>query len=158
MLECQKSGECRMQLDVRFQVANIYIFYRILGADHHVEPLRKNLLRNADLFDPSIPLADNLESILEIRLPAKPEDDDEREDYNVDCCVCYSLVRPAEEGQDGSDALPEMQCPNEKCGKRYHEQCLFDYLQSNPENRITGTEIHGLCCYCEQPMSCTKIR
>ena len=122
---------------------------RLMGPESAVVALRRNLVDNAGRYNPELGLADNLERVLEVTLPRRGEGEEDREDLNVDCCVCYSFLL-------GNSSVPERSCDNTKCGRRFHRDCLYEYLQSNVENiRFMGT-VHGACPYCEAKISCKE--
>ncbi len=121
---------------------------RFFGPDHSAAPLRQKMrdYSDEDRWDPDWGLVRNLKSALELELPT-PEAGD-CEDFGVECCVCYATRL--------GHALPEKSCNNWSCGKKFHVECLFEYLQSNVENRKSMNVIYGTCPYCESAISCEQ--
>ncbi len=69
------------------------------------------------------------------------------EDFNLDCAICYSHLL--------SGHAPERTCDNANCGKQFHLECLYDWLQSDGESHksLCGKMIVGKCPYCEEKIS-----
>ncbi len=142
---------------------------RLMGPEAAVGPLRDRLVANVEQYDPDYGLFRNLERILEVELPRREDAEASRVDFNVDCCICYSIHLGVEDSTRADldlnlvpllsrpgASLPDRSCQNVRCGKRFHCECLFEYLQSNVENVRSLGHVHGNCPYCDAKISCRE--
>jgi E3 ubiquitin-protein ligase FANCL len=88
--------------------------YTLFGAERFIAPLKINIAKNFNNWDPSLSIRQNLERILEINFPS-PE---ESSDFNVACGICY--------GYRLDDVIPDQTCSNAKCGQPFHHVCLYE--------------------------------
>lgn len=88
--------------------------YTLFGAESFITPLRINIAKNFNNWDPSLSIRQNLEKILEINFPS-PE---ESSDFNVACGICYAYRL--------EDVIPDQTCSNAKCGQPFHQVCLYE--------------------------------
>ena len=93
----------------------------------------------------------NLETCLGFVLPS-PETT-EKADYISECGICYAHRLPAEDGSDGDGAIPDAMCGNPSCARSYHETCLFEWLHSLPDARVSFDRVFGTCPYCSESLS-----
>jgi len=119
---------------------------RFLGADQRISPLRQSLADNVDLWDEEDPLLTNLERVLEVEFPSKT--DSEKEDWSVDCGICYSYRL--------GDQLPTKSCDDSRCCQPFHLTCLYEWLVKLPGARTTLSLVHGECPYCSKPIQCPR--
>lgn len=97
--------------------------------------------RNEDLH-----VLQNLESILEISFEPsgvidKLIDDNEKSS----CAICYLDEQENEPLTD--------QCCNKACSKKFHNDCLSEWLQSLPTAKHSFGTIYGSCPYCSSDIS-----
>jgi E3 ubiquitin-protein ligase FANCL len=112
------------------------------GPEAAVQPLRQRLASGgAQQWNNAASLADNLATILGIELPSA--DTYARDEIATECGICYAYRR---------ESVPDTACNNERCGRPYHKQCLFEWLQSVPSNASTFGTIFGQCPYCSGPL------
>merc|ERR1712087_377034 len=89
-----------------------------------------------------------------------------KSDYVVECGICYchrlplssketSPVPAQNNYQCPSEQfiLPDESCGNPKCGRSYHQSCLYDWLNSLSSSRVNFDRIFGTCPYCSEPLS-----
>ena len=120
---------------------------KFLGPEAKVRPLRASLAQNFHNFDPDYTLVQNIERMLDIELPLAQDHQEDQEDFNVDCGICY--------GYKLGEALPEKSCDqNPKCGRLFHQECLFEWIRSNPDSRQSFQTLFGKCPYCDVQISC----
>ena len=110
----------------------------------------------------------NLETMLGFDLPS-PETT-ERADYVAECGICYAhrLPPPADfNGDIGGDenindssegAIPDAMCGNPSCARSYHESCLFEWLHSLPDARVSFDRVFGTCPYCSESLSVRVLK
>lgn len=117
---------------------------RFLGSDAAVGPLRDRLNMNMSTWDTSGRLTprENLEAMLEIKLPAPPsEDTAEADDARVECGVCYAYRL--------GDSAPDVACERLECAKPFHRTCLAAWLRGLPDTKQSFDVLIGSCPYCE---------
>ena len=110
-------------------------------------------------WDKSRSIKANLEAFLGFDLPS-PETT-EKADYVSECGICYAHRLPpagdAASGGDGSEdqdgAIPDAMCCNPSCARSYHETCLFEWLHSLPDARVSFDRVFGTCPYCSESLS-----
>ena len=109
------------------------------AAPRRCTPPRLHLRRDA-----SVGVRENLERVLQLKFPSPA--DTEREEFRMECGICYAhrLTRPGE----AETCLPECCCDNARCGRAFHQPCLFEWLQSLPDSRRSFDTIFGSCPYC----------
>ena len=129
------------------------------GTHHHVGASTGNL-DDGISWDESISIKANLEAFLGFVLPS-PETT-EKADYVSECGICYAhRLPPADDaifagGGDGSEedgAIPDALCGNPSCARSYHETCLFEWLHSLPDARVSFDRVFGTCPYCSESLS-----
>lgn len=121
-----------------------------LGSDRRVNPLRQALALNVNRYDADLGMADNLERLLEVKLPG-PEASEAmtgEETFSVECGICYSYKL--------GNALPTEVCDNDRCSQPYHVECLYECLRSAPSTAKSFNTLFGKCPYCEEDISCIK--
>lgn len=124
---------------------------QFLGCQSSVDEIKEILQRNLEeeIWDEDFDLLYNLNNILEVTLPGKPE---KNENETVDlinpgeCAICF-MVRLDNE-------IPTLICDNTNCMSEYHAQCLFKYFRSIPTNKNYFGRMQGDCPNCEQVMYC----
>lgn len=118
--------------------------FKFLGPGSKVEEMRERLCQRQHLFDPELDLATNVERILDLELPKR--DDSQRDDFRLDCSICYSDVPVPAKTCDGDGG----------CGQRFHEGCLLTWLKTFPENEFTFNRIGGKCPICDAKIFCEE--
>ena len=105
--------------------------------------------------DAALPIADNLERILGVPLPAPGAPHAPGAEFAAECGICYAYRLLVD--ADGSSATPDRVCDNEQCARPFHEApCLFDWLRAIPSNSVTFNTVFGDCPYCQTKISATK--
>lgn len=120
----------------------------LFGPESAVQPLRERLATAAQRWNNGASLADNFVSILGIELPSAATH--ARAEFAIECGICYAY-RSALNNED----VPNAACNNERCGRAFHEACLFEWLRSIPSNTMTFDTIFGVCPYCSEKLSAT---
>ena len=89
----------------------------------------------------------------------------EKADFIAECGICYTHRLPLEEDDEKQSnsqgqqsrkeafLVPNVLCGNSKCGRSYHETCLFEWLYSLPDSKISFDRIFGTCPYCMESIS-----
>ena len=100
---------------------------------------------------------DPIETCFGVPLPSP--DTTDKADFIAECGICYTHHLPLEEesnqGQGTKEAfmVPNVLCGNPKCGRSYHETCLFEWLHSLPDSKISFDRTFGTCPYCMESIS-----
>lgn len=115
------------------------------GADAVVAPLRARWFANQHLWNSNESPRINLERLLSTNFP--PNTARSREEFNLECGICYSYIPPEGEG------IPDQMCENIKCGRGFHHACLRDWLRAVPSSRQSFQTLFGECPYCSEPLS-----
>lgn len=123
----------------------------------------KPALRYAHRWDPASPLAANLERCLDVKFPARPSDATRDSELLINSCgICYGTPKELRdvilifllllllEFQGDSDAVPDVVCGNQRCGKCFHRSCLYDWLRSIPTTKQSFATMFGVCPFCDQ--------
>eukprot|EP00039_Didymoeca_costata_P011727 m.166000 g.166000 ORF g.166000 m.166000 type:complete len:377 (+) comp15269_c0_seq8:346-1476(+) len=108
-----------------------------LGPDHKINLLRQRMADSANKWDSEAMVIDNLESVLDIKFVAKT---DEVEDLTPECGICYTYKL------EGS--IPDKVCEDTRCGRPFHQSCLFEYIRTLPGMRQSFDTLFGDCPYC----------
>lgn len=123
-----------------------------LGPDSEVQKLRMNVNENVEDYDPEVNLVENLEKILCVEIPSADRVDENRDEFNVDCGICYS--------HNLNGNLPDFPCESDLCGKRFHSECLYTWLQQersrNNHQDNDKWRIRGKCLYCGSQITCER--
>lgn len=141
--------------------ANTHVFHSLIMS------LCRNVAR---------PIRENLEVLLETRLPSPSTAP--REELTTECAICYSYV--IEEpgmpslrrghpkchchdivvwfslmslllaGQTGGQhtLIPDYVCANSRCNRSFHRRCVLEWLQALPSARVSFDTMFGSCPYC----------
>lgn len=117
----------------------------------HADSSTKSSMEDDAKWDESRSIKANLEACLGFVLPS-PETT-EKADYVSECGICYAHRLPAEDGSDGDGAIPDAMCGNPSCARSYHETCLFEWLHSLPDARVSFDRVFGTCPYCSESLS-----
>ncbi|KAL4418745.1 hypothetical protein ABPG77_006418 [Micractinium sp. CCAP 211/92] len=131
---------------------------RFMGSDAAVAPFRQRLHDNRGLWQEGRTLRENLEAVLELRLPERQGGD--TEDASADCAICYAYrllpeaaaSAPAAAVADEGDT-PDINCDNAACGKPFHRRCLVEWLNSDASTRQSFNTLFGSCPYCSAPIT-----
>lgn len=136
---------------------------RFMGSDQAVEPLAGRLHANRARWRPGARLRENLEAVLEMQLPGRPEAGAAGEDdASADCAMCYAYRLPAGEGGAGAAAggggeeageVPDVNCNNAACGKPFHRRCLAEWLGADTTTKQSFGTLYGACPYCSEPIA-----
>ncbi|KAJ1909321.1 hypothetical protein IWQ60_011237 [Tieghemiomyces parasiticus] len=99
----------------------------------------------------------NLQSLLGVDLPASitthaggrgEAGATEAAEFMVECGICYAYQLKDHE-------VPDQLCPNPKCHRPFHRQCLVDWLRANPSTRQSLGILFGECPYCSEEITTT---
>jgi E3 ubiquitin-protein ligase FANCL len=122
----------------------------LFGPESMIQPLRERLASAAAAaqlhWNANLSLVDNLSQLLGFELPRSINH--KREEFVIECGICYAY----RSGDDGA-AVPDAVCNNERCGRSFHESCLFEWLRSIPSNTLTFETIFGQCPFCSTNIS-----
>lgn len=116
---------------------------RFLGSDSAISTVKSKLNKNLHLWDSNKTIRENLEFIMELKLPTPKDTKDE--ELNLACAICYSYRLVNE--------IPDKICDNPNCRKSYHASCLYQWLSSIRSNRHSFDTIFGQCPYCQEQIS-----
>lgn len=116
---------------------------RFLGSDTAISVVKNKLNKNLHMWDPNKMVRENLELLMELKLPTPK--DAKVEELNIACAICYSYRLVNE--------IPDRICDNINCGKPYHSSCLYQWLSSIRSNRHSFGTIFGQCPYCQEQIS-----
>nr|SVE73258.1 EOG090X0G12 [Ceriodaphnia reticulata] len=121
-----------------------------LGSEVAVFNFRERILDRIEVlcvWESDLPIHTNLERLLEISLPLKQTFQQDNENHEVTCIICYS------ERLNGE--VPSRTCDNPQCGQSFHIYCLYEWLRGLQQTtRKLGNKVFGTCPFCEQPISC----
>lgn len=137
------------------------------GNDATIGPLREKWSEFVFQWDETLPLRENLESILDVAFPSPKHV--RTDEFAIECgiCYCYRLdVDAPEEDEAMTDTnsrvgdahaartiIPDKLCENGKCNRPFHEKCLFDWLKALPTARQSFNTVFGECPYCREAIS-----
>lgn len=76
------------------------------------------MLQKWQVWESDLPIHTNLERLLEISLPMKQTLQQDNENHEVTCIICYS------ERLNGE--VPSRTCDNPQCGQSFHIYCLYE--------------------------------
>ena len=113
-----------------------------MGAEMQSNELREKYEMGVIHWNKNHSLKKNIEEILGMELPRK--DSKEILETDFDCAICY-LERLGGE-------LPEIVC--EKCLKRFHRSCLYDWLRTRRDSEQSYQIIFGNCPFCSHEIQC----
>lgn len=102
--------------------------------------------------DPQRTVRQNLELVLGHTFPQKTGAAEDSA-FTTECGICYSYLLPSGDKIAASDSIPDQVCPNEKCARMYHFDCLVSWLQSVPSNKSSFGTLFGNCPYCQGAIS-----
>jgi E3 ubiquitin-protein ligase FANCL len=120
---------------------------RFFGPDAAVEPLQRRLREGFHSWDRAAMPRENLERILQLSFPSPKNT--QREDFNIECGICYSFHLPPQ------SLVPDSACDNDKCARSFHRSCLYEWLKSLPTSRHSFDTVFGTCPYCSEPITST---
>ncbi|XP_012270594.1 uncharacterized protein LOC105694477 [Orussus abietinus] len=126
---------------------------KLFGTNAEVQEYECRISQNLQNWDLESSLLDNLQNLLCLNefprastTKCNPNQGGIIEEE--ECCICFSLT--LDEGQ-----LPDKICDNEKCRRKFHVSCLFQWLQTTARNNIVFNHIHGVCPNCGENISCS---
>jgi E3 ubiquitin-protein ligase FANCL len=131
---------------------------RFLGSDANIRPFRMLLTsRVGQVWSLEMPIWKNLERVFNIdcsALKAKftTMDELQNDSDENECAICYG--GPTTQGLGPLDT----RCENRQCAKRFHHQCLLEYVQSAPGARQSFDVYYGECPYCTQSIHVKSSR
>ncbi|KAL4181314.1 hypothetical protein AMTRI_Chr12g270600 [Amborella trichopoda] len=125
---------------------------RFLGPDSIVNRLKLMWERNTRKWRSDVSYRENLENILEIKVPGPPRD--VTHEAAVDCGICYAHFLP-EDDELGAKrgSVPDYTCDNLSCSRTFHSICLIDWLRSITTTRQSFDVLFGNCPYCSGPVA-----
>ena len=143
---------CSVVIDVRPEDPRGVCEVRFLGPPAIVQPLQAHLGQHVGRWRAQALVRDNLEAVLGVSLPLRTQQAG-GESYLLECGICYSYTLTAAPAAhdgpgDAASAIPDQVCPNQNCGRVYHNVCLVDWLQSVPSSRSSFGTTFGACPYC----------
>ena len=142
-----------LSLICAFQVCSEVVF---LGPPEEVAELRASLGTNMHRWSTSRLVRENLEDLLGIKLPVpKYGSQAGQNEFSNECGICYSysLSTDTLEGKPLTVIIPDQVCPNIKCARVFHFDCLVSWLQSVPTNKSSFGTLFGNCPYCQEAIS-----
>ncbi|XP_065832616.1 E3 ubiquitin-protein ligase FANCL-like [Oscarella lobularis] len=116
---------------------------RFLGPDHVVSQVRQRMGETLELWNAQLSLFTNLQTLMGIDFPSPQVTN--KEDFSMDCGICYAYRL------DGK--TPDKVCDNSRCGRFYHQACLYEWLRGLATCRQSFGTLFGECPYCEQPIT-----
>ena len=125
------------QIEVKPLRVSFKPIIKFKGADQKKREMQQKFERNGH-WDQELTIRKNLENILELKLPKKPEEDDESTE--IECSICFCERFGGE--------LPEIICENQQCAKHYHRSCLLEWLRENRKAEQGTNVIYGTCPNC----------
>jgi len=131
--------------------------WRFLGAKSVVSDLISRLENGFREWNIHTKLPrENLESILKITFPRKPDESDSTS-FTVECGICYMYNLSTSTDENQTDLLPDIPCEHVKCSRMYHHSCLLEWLQSVPNSRTAFDSISGDCPYCQNIITIKRV-
>ncbi|XP_058793457.1 E3 ubiquitin-protein ligase FANCL isoform X2 [Phymastichus coffea] len=131
-----------------------YPIMKFVGADVEVEKYKDKIAEEdfSDKWDDEYSVHENLLTLLNIdEFPQVPINFKPVEKQGIiddeECCICFSM-----ELDNGE--IPDEICENQKCRRRFHTICLFQWLQETAANKIIFNKISGPCPNCGELKSC----
>jgi E3 ubiquitin-protein ligase FANCL len=100
---------------------------------------------NINLWDDEKMPRENLERILRRTFPSPQTT--QKDELNLECGICYAYSLPPD------NVPPDSVCDNAKCGRSYHQSCLYDWLKCIPTTVHSYNTVFGVCPYCSEKMS-----
>ena len=88
---------------------------------------------------------ENLERVLEIKLPRAKHGGEAEDELSMECGICYAYRL--------GDLVPDTACDRAECAKPYHRECLVEWLRALPDTRQSFNTLFGKCVYCELPIT-----
>ena len=120
--------------------------------------MRQGFNQSISRWSPARGVRENLEAVMGIAFPSPTNTT--KEDFSEECSICYSyrLQQPDGGGDAGTSAIPDVVCENKCCGRPFHQQCLFEWLQALTTSRTSFETIFGTCPYCSAAIQCKRPR
>eukprot|EP00474_Spongospora_subterranea_P000985 CRZ01443.1 hypothetical protein [Spongospora subterranea] len=112
---------------------------RFIGPESAVMPLMERLMLKSSDWDERLLPRENLEAILNLKLPAKKVQGEDTE-FLLECGICYA---PEHDG-----VVADRICDNVRCGRPFHNSCLIEWLKAIPNSRQSFQTVFGSCPYC----------
>lgn len=145
-------NDCSLMLHIDARAPKAFPECRFIGPDPAINSLRQKWHRNEKKWSKDKPIAENLSSVLEIRLPSPL--DTERTTQTLDCGICYAeFLLIDEEVVEQSCSKTDFRCDNANCGRAFHSICLVEWLQSITTTRRSYGVLFGNCPYCSVPVA-----
>jgi E3 ubiquitin-protein ligase FANCL len=126
---------------------------RFYGPSVRTSALRALVGQNIHKWSTSKSITENLESLLELKLPLKETESNRKNEQPLveECGICYTYAIPMDGMKETS--IPDQVCSNPKCCKNFHTSCLVDWLQALPSSKTSFGTLFGSCPYCHEPMT-----
>uniref|UniRef100_K3X2N1 RING-type domain-containing protein n=1 Tax=Globisporangium ultimum (strain ATCC 200006 / CBS 805.95 / DAOM BR144) TaxID=431595 RepID=K3X2N1_GLOUD len=156
-----------LQIEVNPEHPRAICELSFFGNDATVGSLREKWSEGVFQWDETLPLRDNLESILDVEFPSPTHT--QADEFAIECgiCYCYRLEMDAPSSEETTTAttakrphaaqprtlIPDKLCENSKCNRPFHEKCLFDWLKALPTARQSFNTVFGECPYCREAIS-----
>eukprot|EP01108_Squamamoeba_japonica_P010059 TRINITY_DN9696_c0_g1_i1.p1 TRINITY_DN9696_c0_g1~~TRINITY_DN9696_c0_g1_i1.p1 ORF type:complete len:412 (+),score=60.05 TRINITY_DN9696_c0_g1_i1:35-1237(+) len=129
---------------------------RIIGPHTIASPLKQRWADFVGDWVVDAPLVDNIERVLAVQLPRPSAGQEDESAHQCGICYSYRLLSAAKADTEESGATPDRVCDNERCGRPFHESCLYEWLRAVPANTHTFNTVFGACPYCTSKLSATK--
>eukprot|EP01112_Ceratiomyxa_fruticulosa_P000371 TRINITY_DN10335_c0_g1_i1.p1 TRINITY_DN10335_c0_g1~~TRINITY_DN10335_c0_g1_i1.p1 ORF type:complete len:393 (+),score=62.85 TRINITY_DN10335_c0_g1_i1:67-1245(+) len=137
---------CSIQIKVNPNQPRVFPNIRFLGSDRVINPL-KMVMKNKK-WDDTLMLLDNLQNVLEMKFPSPQTT--KQEEFKQECGICYNYRLVTVENETG--IVPNKNCTDPKCGRAFHDTCLYEWFLSVPSSRKSMDVIFGVCPYCQTSM------
>ncbi|CAL9245025.1 unnamed protein product [Arabidopsis halleri] len=120
----------------------------------HMNILHMLWRRNSKKWSKERPFPENLECILGTELPKPLGLQEEDNQQQVECGICYAQFLPTDEELGArSGTRTDYTCENINCNKSFHSLCLTDWLRSITTTRQSFDVLFGNCPYCSDPVA-----
>ncbi|KAJ1972855.1 hypothetical protein H4R35_004445 [Dimargaris xerosporica] len=138
---------CSMEITLSVSNPRDKPLIRLYGSDNFVRPLRDRARASDASWDSCLSFHHNLEAMLGIKLPEKSVS--RQSDLNAECGICYTYQL--------KNQPPTELCPNDKCRRPFHQQCLLEWLRADPSSRQSFNIVFGACPYCSEEISTLAV-
>ncbi|KAG7535625.1 Fanconi anemia complex subunit FancL WD-repeat containing domain [Arabidopsis thaliana x Arabidopsis arenosa] len=120
----------------------------------HMNSLHMLWRRNSNKWSKERSFPENLECILGTELPKPLGLQEEDNQQQVECGICYAQFLPTDEELGArSGTRTDYTCENISCNKSFHSLCLTDWLRSITTTRQSFDVLFGNCPYCSDPVA-----
>jgi E3 ubiquitin-protein ligase FANCL len=162
---------CSLQVDIDWRRPRAVCECKFFGSDSVVGALFQTLNDRLYLWNQSLLPRENLQLILGLQFPPSPTDAELASaavvEQELECGVCYShyldnssmsTTSSSSSSSNASSSLvsagsngPDCHCENAKCNKSFHKACLYEWMTSLPNTRLSFNVVYSVCPYCTSP-------